>query len=120
MALSKDALQLCKFGGKTAVILREIEALQLAVQSVAAQQAKLNQQMCDLKTLDIKVKESHTTFTEARIAFQNAERYMRRMLNYFEAQQALPVKKSFTERIKACFSKREEQRHDSDFDDSDY
>lgn len=39
MALSKDALQLCKFGGKTAVILREIEALQLAVQSIAAQQA---------------------------------------------------------------------------------
>lgn len=116
MALSKDALQLCKFGGKTAVILREIEALQLAVQSIAAQQAKLNQQMCDLKTLDIKVKESHTTFTEARIAFQNAERYMRRMLDYFEAQ-AQPVKKSFTERIKACFSK---QCRDSDFDDSDY
>lgn len=117
MALSKDALQLCKTGGKTAVILREIEALQLAVQSVAAQQAKLNQQMCDLKTLDIKVKESHTTFIEARIAFQNAERYMRRMLDYFEAQ---PVKKSFTERIKARFSKGEKQCRDSDFEDSDY
>ena len=116
MALSKDALHLCKLGGKTAVILREIEALQLAVQSVAAQQAKLNQHMCDLKTLDIKVKESRETFTDARIAFQNAERYMRRILDYFEAQ-AHPVKKSFTERIAACFSKR---RYDSDFDDSNY
>ena len=102
MALSSDAIKIVAEGGKAAAILREIESIKLTLQSVAQQQAKLNEHFCDLKTLELRVKDARETFWSAQRMLHQVQVLLRDMQKEFYQKDGTE-KKTFGQKLKSIF-----------------
>ena len=126
MALSEEAVKIVSQGGKAAVILREIESLKLAIQSVAQQQAKINAHLCELETLNLRVKDAREMFRDARTMLEQNAPVLETLRDMFKELATPKQKKALRQRIASFFLKDKPTRRylqDSDYseyEDSDF